>query len=241
MRHPARTLVIVLGIAVVLSGVGATVGRHASLPAAMPAAGAAADPLAQRIARAQDRLRALPGDHETWAALGLAYLEQARMTADPSGYPKAERALRRSLRIRATDNPAALVGLGALANARHRFAEARTLAGDALRANRFDAEAYGVLADAHTQLGDAAGATAAVQRMLDLRPGLAAYARASYDLEQRGRLGEATELMRRALNAAADPGDIAFCRAQLGDLAWLAGDLDRAAAEYAAGLAADPG
>nr|BFE72957.1 hypothetical protein GCM10020092_062580 [Actinoplanes digitatis] len=43
-----------------------------------------------------------------------------------------------------------------------------------------------MLADAHTQLGDAAAATAAVQRMLDLRPGLAAYARASYDLEQRG-------------------------------------------------------
>ena len=109
-----------------------------------------------------------------------------------------------------------------------------------LRSNPYDAEAYGVLADADTQLGDAAAATAAVQRMLDLRPGLAAYARASYDLEQRGRLAEATDLMRRALDAAVDPADIAFCRNQLGDLAWHAGDLAGADAEYAAGLAADP-
>ena len=97
-----------------------------------------------------------------------------------------------------------------------------------------------MLADAYTQLGDAAAATAAVQRMLDLRPGLAAYARASYDLEQRGRLAEATDLMRRALDAAVDPADIAFCRNQLGDLAWHAGDLAGAEREYAAGLAADP-
>jgi tetratricopeptide (TPR) repeat protein len=144
------------------------------------------------------------------------------------------------LTVRADDNPTALVGLGALANARHEFAAARTHATDALRANPYDAEAYGVLADAQTQLGNATAATAAIQRMLDLRPGLAGYARASYDLEQRGELADATTLMRRALDAAVDPADIAFCRNQLGDLAWFAGDLAGAATEYSAGLAADP-
>nr|BFE72958.1 hypothetical protein GCM10020092_062590 [Actinoplanes digitatis] len=47
--------------------------------------------------------------------------------------------------------------------------------------------------------------------------------------------------MRRALYAAVDPADIAFCRAQLGDLALFSGDLPGATAEYTAGLAADPG
>jgi tetratricopeptide (TPR) repeat protein len=83
-------------------------------------------------------------------------------------------------------------------------------------------------------------ATAAVQRMLDLRPGLPAYARASYDLEQRGRVTEAADLMRRALGSAVDPHDVAFCRTQLGDLAWNAGDRDGARREYDAALAADP-
>ena len=77
------------------------------------------------------------------------------------------------------------------------------------------------------ELGDGPAATAAIQRMLDLRPGLAAYARASYDLEQHGRPAAATDLMRRALAAAVDPADIAFCRHQLGDLAWSTGDRGR--------------
>jgi tetratricopeptide (TPR) repeat protein len=242
MRSPLRTVAIVSVTALALLAAGGILGlRDRPAPVSAPATvHAPTDRLAETIARAQDRLRTLPGDHETWAALGLAYVEQARVTANPSLYPKAEGALRRSLKVRATENPAALVGLGALANARHEFAAARTFATDALRANPYDADAYGVLADAHTQLGEASAATAAVQGMLDLRPGLAAYARASYDLEQRGQLAEATDLMRRALDAAVDPADIAFCRNQLGDLAWFAGNVDGAATEYAAGLAADP-
>jgi tetratricopeptide (TPR) repeat protein len=97
-----------------------------------------------------------------------------------------------------------------------------------------------VLADALTQLGDVAGATDAVQHMLDLRPGLAAYARASYDLEQRGQVDQATDLMRRALDDAVDSHDTAFCHNQLGDLAWQVGDVRGAEREYSAALAADP-
>jgi tetratricopeptide (TPR) repeat protein len=242
MLSPLRTVAVGSVTAVALLAAGAVFGlRETAVPTPAPAAApAAADRLAATIARAQERLRTLPRDHETWAALGLAYVERARVTADPSLYPKAEGALQRSREVRADGNPAVLVGLGALANARHEFAAARGFATAALRENPYDADAYGVLADAHTQLGDASAATAAIQRMLDLRPGLAAYARASYDLEQRGRVPEATDLMRRALGAAVDPADIAFCRDQLGDLAWSAGDLEGAATEYAAGIAADP-
>src|SRR5262249_43841234 len=146
----------------------------------------------------------------------------------------------RSLTLRATGNPAALAGLGALANARHEFAAAGDLAHRALRIDPYSADAYGVLADAQTQLGNPPAATDAIQHMLDLRPGLAAYARASYDLEQQGRLGDAAALMRRALGDAVDPADIAFCRYQLGELAWRTGRLDDALAEYTAGQAADP-
>src|SRR4029077_8330351 len=91
-----------------------------------------------------------------------------------------------------------------------------------------------------TQLGHPAAATDAIQHMLDLRPGLAAYSRASYDLEQQGRLGDAVALMRRALGDAVDPADIAFCRYQLGELAWRAGRLADAETEYTGGQATDP-
>lgn len=46
--------------------------------------------------------------------------------------------------------------------------------------------------------------------------------------------------MRNALDGAVDPHDVAFCRVQPGDLAFGRGDLDTAATEYAAALAADP-
>ena len=189
-----RRRIAVVGLAaLLLTGGGGVVGLHhgSDNVDAAPAAAAPVDRLAAGSARAQQRLRVVPGDYVTWAALGSAYVERARISADPSYYPKAEGALRRSLTVRSDGNAAALVGLGALANARHEFAAARDLARRALRIDPYSATAYGVLADAQTQLGDPGAATSAVQRMLDLRPGLAAYARASYDLEQHGRLAEA--------------------------------------------------
>src|SRR5690349_1904395 len=45
------------------------------------------------IAADQQRLRQVPGDAAGWARLGTEYVEQARLTADPSYYPKADEAL----------------------------------------------------------------------------------------------------------------------------------------------------
>lgn len=238
-----RPMVTVGLAALLLLGVGAVLEARPPAPAGPPpvvGVASSTDQLEAAIARAQERLRRIPGDYVTWAALGSAYLERARFTADPTFYQKAEGALRRSLTERPDDNPDALTGLGALANARHDFAEARDTARQAIALNPYDADAHGVLADAETQLGNADAATEAVQRMLDLRPGLPAYARASYDLEQRGRIGAARSLMERALAAAFDPADLAFCHYQLGELAWNAGDLDEAEAKYLAGAAVAP-
>ncbi|HEY7010856.1 MAG TPA: hypothetical protein VH395_18030 [Jatrophihabitantaceae bacterium] len=238
-----RGRIVVVGLAaLLLVAAGSVLGvRHGSdRSGAGPAALTPVARPADSIARAQQRLHDVPGDYDTWAALGGAYLERARVTADPSYYPKADGALRRSLAIHPDGNATALIGLGALANARHDFAAARDLARRALRIDPYSADAYGVLGDAQTQLGNAAAATSAVQRMLDLRPGLAAYARASYDLELHGRTDQAASLMRNALNAAVDPADVAFCRYQLGELDWQTGRLGAASAEYAAGRKADP-
>jgi hypothetical protein len=144
MRHPVRTVAVVTATALALLTAGAVFGlREAPAPASNTVPARVVDRLAESIARDQQRLRTLPGDYETWAALGLAYVVRARVTADPSLYPKAEGALRRSLEVHKNDNSAALVGLGALANARHEFAAARTFATDALRADRYAADAYG--------------------------------------------------------------------------------------------------
>jgi tetratricopeptide (TPR) repeat protein len=211
-------------------------------PDAGPAAATAAatDPMTAAIATAQQRLTDLPGDWRTWAALGGAYVEQARVTADPSYYAKAEGALNRSMELRPDGNDTALTGLGALANARHDFAAAEQLAGRALALNSYSATAWGVMDDARTQLGDYDGAADAVRHMLDLRPGVASFTRASYDAELHGDTALATSALEQALDLASRPAEQAYCATYLGALAWSRGDLDEAARRFAAGAEAAP-
>ena len=57
-------------------------------------------PPAQVLAALQARLARAPRDWQSWAALGLAYVQIARRTGDLSFYPKAEGALERSLSLK---------------------------------------------------------------------------------------------------------------------------------------------
>jgi tetratricopeptide (TPR) repeat protein len=230
-----RTVLAVAAAAVALTAAAAiAIPRHAPDPAD-PVSASSVDALAAT----QDHLRRVPGDWSAWAQLGLAYVERARTTADPAYYSKADGALATSARLR-PGNVEALVGLGALANARHDFVGARDLAQQAIKADEYSSQAWGVLADALTQLGSASQATQAVQKMLDLRPGLPAYARAAYDLEQHGRITEARDLWNRALGDTTSRADVAYIHVQLGDLAWHTGDQTAARDHYNRALAADP-
>ena len=233
-----------VAVTAVVGGVALLVATVASLSTSdgpVPPAGAVVEVATHRTASAlQDKLRRTPTDAGAWAALGSAYVEQARITGDPSYYEKAQGALDTSVRHQPEGNGFASIGLGALANARHDFAAARE---HALRAQAVlpdTAEVYGVLADASTQLGMADDATAAVQRMLDLEPGVPSFTRAAYDLEQRGDAPGAREALERALSAAVAAPDVVFCRYRLGELAFDHGDVDEALTQYEAGLAVDP-
>ncbi|MFG2823328.1 tetratricopeptide repeat protein [Kitasatospora sp. NPDC048365] len=196
--------------------------------------------LTRAIAADQQRLRTIPGDATGWARLGSEYVEQARITADPSYYPKAEEALHRSLQLTSKDNVDALTGLGALANARHLFAQARDFAEQAIAMAPAHWPAYAVLADARTQLGDDTGATDAVQQLLDRRPGTASFTRAAYDLEQHGRTDDARNALQQALDGAYDPADKAFCQFQIAELDRDTGRTDDALTGYRQALRTDP-
>jgi tetratricopeptide (TPR) repeat protein len=223
--------VSVLGIALVVVAGALLAPSGDRSPVSRPAA-RDVDP----IAAAEDRLQRLPNDWKTWAELGMAYVQRARTTGDAADYPRAEAALARSLAIRGTDNAIALTGQGALAAARHDFPAALRHGRAALAMDPYQAAALGVVADALTELGSYDEAFATVQRMVDLRPDAASYARASYTWELRGDAGRAGDAMRRALEAAPNPADKAFARLHLGQLAFGTGDLDTAQAHFAEGL-----
>jgi tetratricopeptide (TPR) repeat protein len=257
MNRRSRTIAAVAGLSVSLvvagalgtthlSDSGVDIGLAPDAPVIEPAsvsasAGPPAADLSTLIEQLQTRLELIPADHVAWSTLGLAYVQQARVSADPSYYSRAEGALQESIAVEPVDNFLALAGMSALAAARHDFATARDLAVAGLDVNGYSALLYGALSDAELQLGDYDAADAAVERMIELAPDTPAFARASYLAELRGDLAGATELMERALADAGSPEDRAFALTILGDLAFNSGDPASALARYNAARAESPG
>ncbi|MER6942640.1 tetratricopeptide repeat protein [Nonomuraea sp. NPDC000554] len=229
-----RSLALAGGL--VLAGALAFTAVAVSAPGRDQQPAAAVAPFTETL---QSRLRRLPGDYRSWARLGVEYVDQARVTGDPASYSRAEGALATAARL-APDDDAVLTGQAALAAGRHDFALAARLAGRAVAANPYSAAAYGVLADARTQLGDLRNARAAIDKQLSLHPGVAAFARASYAAELRGDVRAARAFMQDALQDANTPSDIAYSRYYLGELALHAGRLDTANRWYATALEAYP-
>ncbi|MGW0802418.1 tetratricopeptide repeat protein [Nonomuraea sp. NPDC002799] len=189
----------------------------------------------------QRHLRRHPADAPTWAQLGGAYLEQARRTGDVTYYGKAHGVFLRSLRLSPGEPDIdAVIGMGALANARHDFAAGLRWGARARAAAPYRWPLYGVLTDAYLELGAYDKAERELQRMLDGRPDLASFTRAARLQHLRGRTGSARQTLERAREIAGDAAEYAFCLWQLGELAWHEGDPRHALNAYAQALAADP-
>ena len=248
--RPARRVVpLVVGVVLapvllVLGGIAFTAGSSPLPAAPAPEVGVGqaqvAGDQAAVVAALEARVERLPADDAAWAALGFAYLAQARSTADPTFYGRAETALATSLEVRADDNADALAGQGALANARHDFVAGRDLAARAVAIDPYDATARGVLADSQLELGEYDIAAVTLQEMVDLRPGVPSFTRISYSFELRGETDAARDLLERALRQAGNPADAAFCLFHLGRLSADAGDHAAALARYDEGLERDP-
>jgi tetratricopeptide (TPR) repeat protein len=247
MTGTARTLTaFVVGAALFMAG--AVGALHHPDPAPDPTTPSVApDVLLQpagsldgTIASLQSRLRRVPGDWQAAASLGLAYVQQARVTADPSYYPKAEAVLRSALALHPRDNASAYLGLAALAAARHAFSDALL---DGERARRIDpanGAVYGVIGDALLELGRYDDAFATFQKMVDTLPGLASYARVSYARELQGDARGAALAMRAAREVAGSPQDAAWAAFQLGELSWNTGDVRGAFDRYHEASQLDP-
>lgn len=230
-------------LAIVLLAVGA-VGGSPSKPTQQgdqPPTQGATDPLSASIALAQKQLKATPKDARTWASLAIAYVAQAKATVDPSYYAKAAGAAQQSLMLNSTSNDVGYAALAALKSAEHEFTQALAAADKGLAINAFSSTLFGAKGDALTQLGRYLEAAAAIDRMNQLLPGVPAFTRASYVFELRGDVRNARAALKRALQDASSPGDTAFARNYLGELAFnYGGDAAGALTEFEAGLVADP-
>lgn len=184
---------------------------------------------------AQAAVRATPASAPAYAALGDAYLTRARESGDPGFYSRAERAFDAALRRDARDI-GALIGAGTLAGLRHDFGGQLRLGVATRRVAPDLARPFTVVADAQVELGRYPEAERTIQRLVDLKPGLASYARVSYFRELTGDVDGAVAAMRLAVSAGGTPENAAYVQALLGDLELARGRTDAARDVYRAAL-----
>jgi tetratricopeptide (TPR) repeat protein len=218
---------VALAVAMVLAvsgGIGFVHSRDDGSPVTAPASArevplGAQQNLAGVIDALQVRLQELPEDAESWAALGLSYVEQARVDGNPQYYPKAQGAIERSLSVQPTDNADGLAARAALESARHHFAAALHSARQSLRINPRDRTALAIRVDALAELGRYTDELKALRLADNRQPGIPVVARYSYAYELRGHLDKALHLLLRSAKSGS--------RADQAYLLTLAADLQR--------------
>jgi tetratricopeptide (TPR) repeat protein len=225
---PSTSVPLVIIASVIAMVVSANIreGRRARRPfTTAPSLGVAGAPLstrqglAQRITDMESRFLARPDDVRAAVLLADALIRQTRVTGNAGHTQRAERVLQDALR-EDPGNYDALRMQGSLYLSQHRFAEALVVAEKCRALRPEDAVNYGVLGDAHLELGDYDAAFDAFDRMMQLRPGAASYARVAYARELQGNLAGALQAMQLAADAS-EGGDveaIAWYHAQVGEL-----------------------
>ena len=174
-----------------------------------------------------------PQQPEGYIALAKATIRKARESGDDDYYKRAERAIQHVL-VQQPDASEALLLLAWTQTGQHQFTAALKTAESLRQRLPNDYQIYGLLGDAHVELGQYDQAARAWQRMIDLRPGPAAYSRIAYLRELYGDLQGATEMMAMAVRAVSprDPETYAWLLVQYGDLHFEQGRLKVAEAAF---------
>ncbi len=251
MRRLVTRTAAAVGAAACLVAGGLFAVRGDGQAAAPAPAGAAVranvDPLtsvigsAGQVSELQAAVRTRPDDPGLVARLGLAYLQRARETGDPSYYTRADELLRRARTLEPSSLDA-VVGLGSLALSRHEFQQALQLGQEAVGlTGGFSPAAKAIVGDAQIELGKYPQAFQTIDELGEQRPSLVSYARQSYALELQGDLPGAADLMADAVAGGAGGGEgTQWTRVQHATLLIKLGRLDEAEAELRHALAALP-
>ncbi len=194
-----------------------------------------------KIAEAQKIIEKNPTLPAGYNTLALAYIRLARETGDFSLNSKAETFVNHALEIEPANYDAQKIKASLLLTF-HKFQEALDFGTQLQKDHPQDAVIYGVLTDANVELGKYQEAADAVQQMVNLRPNMESYARASYVRYFYGDSDGAIDAMRTAAKIA-DPQDKeaqAWCLVHLGDELFKVGHYEESEKAYDQSLSAFP-
>ena len=181
----------------------------------------------------QARVQKTPEATDPWILLGRGWIRKARESADPGYYLNARACADEVLDLDPGDRLALGLQSQVMLND-HRFGDARDMAEKALAKEPSDLVALSVESDALLELGRFEEATAAAQKMMDIKPNLPSYIRASYLRWLVGDDEAAKEAAKHAILAGGgkDPEPVAWATVQAAVIFWHEGDLPGADAGF---------
>jgi tetratricopeptide (TPR) repeat protein len=191
-------------------------------------------PVDTLIGSLQGSAKRNPGKIDWWILLGRAWVRKARESSDPGYYLNADACADIALEISPDDKLALDLRALVLLND-HKFEAARALAEKVATKSADDPGAWGNLSDALLELGRIDEAADAAQKMMDLKPNLPSYSRASYFQWLAGDTAHALEYARLAADSGQDPRDPeprAWVIVQAAMIFWHQGDYDGADAGF---------
>jgi len=177
-----------------------------------------------------ERVRAHPQADDGFVLLGRAWVRRARESSDPGYYLHAQ-ACADVVLERSPSNLAAQNLHGFVLLNQHEFSLAKAAAEAIVSRDPRDPTAWGTLSDAALELGDFETAVSAVDRMMEQKPGLPAYARTAHLRWLRGDEAGALRAFRLAIDAGLDPSDpepLAWVLVQTAELFFHRGDYEGA-------------
>jgi len=205
------------------------------------------------IRAAQAHVKADPKDAQALAALGAAYFQRARETADVGDFELAEQSLKASLQLDSTGFAAA-VPLGVSSEVcmgEHRFEDALAFAQQSLALGSGDVRPFAIAGDAYADMGDYDRAAQSYARLspsdtaLSPRAAYARDSRLSYLKFIAGDTPGAIQLMKSAVAEGVEsqiPSEnLAWLHYELGEYYTQAGEIVAADATYRTALSIHPG
>lgn len=188
-----------------------------------------------------ETIRKQPDNYKAMLELAQAYIQEARVTGDHAYYDKASLELLDKIIINQPKNFEALCLKATVLLSQHHFAEGLEVAKIAQPINPDNAFIYGIMCDAHTELGNYEEAVKMADRMVSMRPDIRSYSRVSYLREIHGDIAGAIAAMKLAVSAGY-PGleQTEWSRIILAHLYEITGKLDTAEFHYKTALMERP-
>ncbi len=185
----------------------------------------------------RDKIIADENNLEAHIRMAEVFINEARITGEHGHYyPAALQMLDRVLANKTTDKDLKFRALATKAGVQlslHQFPEALKTGKEAVILNPYNAQVYGVLVDAHVEMGGYGEAIKMADRMISIRPDLRSYSRVSYLREIHGDVEGAIEAMEMAVKSG-HPAleETAWAMLTLGELYERYGEPNKALAVY---------